>query len=285
MFLIEPLIWMFKVKDFGKHVLKQFLLVLSVWFILGILFFITPSLLSDLSFESEIVRKIVALILLILPFLSITGYFWCLTDEIINREQDTVAKDVYNGRVGLKDKITLPEWSIKKFVWRGFASLIATIIMYIPIVMIVTLMLINIDKLTGFWNMSQDAAELYLLGIICFICFFIPALLWNYARRDSVIAVLNFPKAVYIVENYTGKYILNTVLFIILSLVHSFIIKSIALWLGLGMDMTSHSITFTSASNVLLQLIVYLILCFVVELYFLYVNAYLLGTIAPPCEA
>ena len=114
------------------------------------------------------------------------------------------------------------------------------------------------------------------LLLYVFLCAFIPALLWNYAVRDSVFAVWNIRKAIYIMGNYTGKYIWNTLLFIIFYLVDYALIAAIAFILGLN----NIEPGFWSG----IRLLIFYIFSYIQYLYCIYVYAYLLGTIAPPHE-
>ena len=107
---------------------------------------------------------------------------------------------------------------------------------------------------------------------------FIPALLWNYAARDSVFAVWNIRKAVHIMGNYTGKYIWNTLLYVLFYVVTSVLLSLIATALGIR-DIANQM----SMLNII-KLLVYLTISYLQYLYSLYVYAYLLGTIAPPAE-
>jgi hypothetical protein len=67
-----------------------------------------------------------------------------------------------------------------------------------------------------------DSSIMTLLYVILFglVGLLIPALLWNYAKQDSIFAVWNFSKAVHIMGTYFGKYLWNTILFIVLRLTH-----------------------------------------------------------------
>lgn len=284
MFLIEPLIWMFKVENFGKHLLNHVITFLCSWIVLGLLLIIFSYFFTNLTPEFEIAKNVILFLIMMIPWLSLAGYFWCLTDNIINREQLPVANSIYNGRVKLIDKITLPEWDSMRFIWRGIASIVTTIIMYIPIVMIICTILHNLDSVLTFWNIPHEYGYKIFVGLTIFLLFFVPALLWNYAKRDSVVAVLNFPKAVYIVETYTGTYILNTLLFAFFSFIHSHILKFVLFVLGLVAYVTPRSITFAADANLVVHIVLFAIISYLIEIVFVYINAYLLGTFAPPSE-
>ena len=117
-----------------------------------------------------------------------------------------------------------------------------------------------------------------LFFFVLFLLMFIPALLWNYAARDSVFAVWNIRKAVHIMGNYTGKYIWNTLLYVLFYVVTSVLLSLIATALGIRDIATQINVL-----NII-KLLVYLTISYLQYLYSLYVYAYLLGTIAPPAE-
>ena len=287
MFLIEPFIWMFKTEYFKRHFLYLILTAVCCW-TLFIVYFGFTSTLTGLTFVEDVIIKIIAVLIIIIPLLCITGYFWCLTDNIISREQEPQINNIYDGKAGFVNKITLPEWDLPRFVWRGVASIVATIIMYIPLALLVIAVAFNIGMITSFWNINPDQAQLCLALLMLFIGFFVPGLLWNYARRDSVFAVLNLPKAIYLTESYPGSYCLNTFLFIVFSILRSLIIRSLAVALGISSYIAcangTPTFTGTPTPDAIIPIIIFAIISFIVGIYWLFVNAYLLGTIAPPSE-
>ncbi len=290
MFLLEPFIWMFSVKNFKRHFLYLLLVGIICW---AISFIIFNFIGGDFFFTSNLILNILfillEIILFLTPILCITGYFWCLTDNAIRRDTDVLLNRVYDGKTSnLKNIIMLPDWNLFRFIWRGIASVFASIIMYIPFVLLMILVLINLSVIASFWNLN-NAQITIAIGILMFmLALLIPGLLWNYARRDSVLAVLNFPKAIYLMESYPKKYFLNTFLIVLFSLARSFIIRIILFALGLGAAVTSTAVPNSYAeligSQFMIACVVCLIVGFIIDTYWIFVNAYLLGTIAPPSE-
>ena len=117
-----------------------------------------------------------------------------------------------------------------------------------------------------------------ILGATLIYAFLAPALLWNYAKQDSVFAVLNFRKAVFVAGNYSGKYLLNCILYAIFNALPSYLFTFLVAIFQIQMfDFTNPIYLIKFA---LVEVIGYF-----VYIYCIFVNAYLLGTIAPPCEA
>ena len=216
--LIQPFIWMFKSEGFKSHILYLIAMTLFLLVVSAVLVGITVTTSIFTTFLTNnfviIILAIAALLFFcLLPFWFGQGYFWELTYRIIQRESDVKASNIYNGKVSQVFKITLPERNVFKFIWRGFASFVATIIMYTPYVLIVYAYLstYGINGQNEFF--SNPMTPILALALIMNIL--TPALLWNYANRNSVLAVLNIRKAVYIAGNYTGRYILNVLLMIV----------------------------------------------------------------------
>jgi hypothetical protein len=285
---------MFKTEYFKRHFLYLILTAVISWVVFFVYLF-GISFLPVLSPVTDIILKAIAVLIFMTPLLCLTGYFWCLTDNIISRELEPKLNSVYNGKADFVNKITLPDWDIPRFVWRGIASIVATIIMYIPFVLLVWLFTFNMGIMTVFLNVSPEMAGIGLFVFILILSFFVPGLLWNYARRDSVVAVLNFPKAVYLVESYPGKYCLNTFLFIIFSIARSLFVRFLAIVLGIAPYLASArggckglggcpAISGCPTGDILLPLIVFAVISFIIGVYWLFVNAFLLGTVAPPSE-
>ena len=290
MFLIEPFVWMFSVKNFKHHFLYLLLTAAVCWVISVLIFvctggnfFITPNLMFN------ILIIILEVSLILAPVLCLTGYFWCLTDNIINRDTQPELNSVYDGKsANLKNIIELPEWNILKFAWRGIASIVATILMYIPFALVMSYIVFNLSNITAFWNFNNTQAIIVTLIIVILISLLIPGLLWNYARRDSVFAMLNFPKSIYIMESYPKKYFLNSFLIVLFSFARSFVTRAILFSLGYGAMLTTNSVP-ASYSDLLLSgfitvYIIIFIISYIIDCYWIFVNSYLLGTIAPPSE-
>ena len=152
--------------------------------------------------------------LFLIPNLLPIGYFWELTEKIINRESDIQANSVYNGKIKKTYKFELPEFGIAKFIWHGFASIIANTIMVIPYMLLLFLGIKN--------NSFCTFPQILVISLILF-AILIPALLWNYAKQNSVFAVLNIPKAVNIIGNHLFRYLKTIILLFIIYLINVFL--------------------------------------------------------------
>ena len=278
--MFEAFIWMFKNENFRKHV-QYLVFTLLKFFIPAIFLLLIKFYFSHLMTPTaSLIVTVTAWLLYITPFLCLQGYFWELTGNIISREWDIKAASIYNGKIKNVYKITLPEIHTLKFIWRGIASVVANILMSLPLVslLIVSGFLGALGiKFLGtdiFSNASYPAAMLIAFLMYWFL---VPAFLWNYANRDSVVAVWNLRKAIYIAGNYTGKYILNSTVFCLYNLVVSIVISGIEAGLSFG------NLNITNPIGTLSFLVTGLVLYFIYT-YSIYVNAYLLGTIAPPHE-
>ena len=271
--MIEPLIWMFKLAEFKKH-----FIYLAV---IGLIFFISAICSLYLTFIFDFytnqISTIVFALLILIPILCLTGYFWCVTENAINRQDCIVASSIFNGKIKTVKNIKLPQWDFRKFVWRGIASVFATVLLYIPCSYICIRIFKNLNEL----NVSQ----VLLFCLIVFVISFIPALLWNYAKRDSIVAVLNVPKASYIMGTYTWRYIFNTTLFVLFSIVYTSVLYFIANLLGL--DSITSQLHIDSVKSVIIPvpLVLFLLISYTTSIYWLYVNAFLLGTLTPTNEA
>lgn len=263
--MFEAFYWMFKAKDIKKH----FVYLLSVVLICYVITIINCVLTFNVSKYQEILIS-AATVFAVIPVLTLLGYFWNLTECIIDRKFDISSASIFNGKLKKVYTITLPEISIKRFVWRGIASIVASLLLSFPVFSML--------------NLSMNSAMVFnpaiYTGISVFIGLFIPALLWNYAKNDSIFSVLNFPKAIYVMGNYTGKYILNTAVFVIFSFITSLIIN--CFYNILGLNEISPAYILESAKYI--NFILFTLLVCVLNIYTIFVNAYLLGTIAPPDE-
>ena len=274
--MFKPLFWMFKTEGFKDHIL--YLMKANVFF--AALLSLAALLHSILIDTPALVSGIIFLGLLLIQFLLFQGYFWVLTECVINRSTDITASDIYNGKTKKIYKISLPKISTKKFIWRGAASIIATALLIYPLIL--------------FFVTSSSGAKMYsifssqnnsLLGVsgclIIFIGLFIPALLWNYARRDSIFAVWNVPFAVHIMGNYTLRYIFNTLMFVLFSYIFYLIINMLIFVTGI------QSIISNSTPDIvtLIKFLIFIFITYTIYPYWMYVNAYILGTIAPEEEA
>lgn len=273
--MFEPFIWMFKAKNFKKHFLYLFLSYFK---------FLVPALLFcyvSLYFRSE---PIVFYILLGLAFLSfvaaplcVSGYFWELTYTIIHRDLDVKAANIYDGKINIVENITLPELKTFKLIWRGFASIVATILMFLPLVLFLYITGVLNASFTDLYRNFEFYNNAYWLLYIIFL-FLVPALLWNYARTNSVVATMDISKAIYVTGNYTFKYIWNIFRYALIYVICSYLISRLIVLLGL------QSGNFEMSLDYIARLSLFGFIIYVYNLFSLYIYAYLLGTITPPAE-
>jgi len=285
--MLEPFIWMFKCENFSKYYLKLFLFAVLL-FIIGIISIFPTVFLGTIliktSLASSIAMYTIGIFVLLSSLFLIQGYFWELTYNIIDRKWDIKAPSIYNGKVVEIFKVDLPEWNLFKFVWRGFASIVATIIMYIPWIEVLLLFFIFNSTRVGATQNFTSLINSYGIALPLFyglFLFLIPSLLWNYASKDSVFATLNIFKAIYIIGNYTVRYIINGIKFVI------FYLLDLCLTWGIMTVLNINSIQASKEVSILniIVLIIFAILIFGKYLYKIHVYAYLLGTIAQVGES
>lgn len=265
--MLEPFIWMFKTNNFKKHFLYLFFSFIK--FILAAIILAASCYFLIKNIFIQNIFYLLCFILFMLPFLLVQGYFWELTECIISRDLDIRATNVYNGKIKSVFNIELPEINSRKFIWRGIASIVASILMVIPFVLLM---------FSGGIAANLSGIPPESLGVLyIFIMAFIPALLWNYSSRNSVFAVWNIRKAIYLMGNYTGKYIFNIILFIIFYTADYFILIFLAEILDLNKTIDINNIN-------VIKVLIWTIVAYIKYFYSLYVYAYLLGTIAPSGE-
>lgn len=276
--MFNSLFWMFKQEDFKKHFIYLFSTCMIFLVLASVILFIGENFVNDAFIK--IVIGIAFIVLSACPFLCFQGYFWNLTENIINRETDITSSDVYNGRIKEVYKIELPEIHTGKFIWRGIASIVATLLLCYPIIILVTLSFLGSGDILSFYQLDASSMTILYLCLFLFVGMFIPALLWNYARRDSIFAVWNLPKAIHIIGSYFGKYLWNTILFLCFAFLNFCITNLLTLILGFS----ASELSFNAEMFFNLKGIVLLFLEYSIAIYFIFVNAYLLGTIAPSSE-
>lgn len=266
--MLQPFIWMFTTENFKKH----FVYLFSYSVVFCVLTIITAILMfsETLPTYSRYICGLAGVILLLIPVLLTIGYFWNLTQQIISREEDISANSIYNGKIKHIYKIELPEFKFFQHLWRGIASIVANILLVIPY-----LYMIYLNTFSGSYSQT---GPLVILAATIFYVLFCPALLWNYAKNNSVVSVLNIFKAINITGNYTLRYIRCIFMFIITYIV-------IALT-----DLLLYNFVrpFMHENLNIFEIIVCLLsaIIFIAKyLYFLYVNAYILGTITPVDES
>lgn len=195
--------------------------------------------------------------------LYLTGYFWNLTEQIIHRDRSIEASNIYDGKIKETYTITLPKLDLIDNVWRGVASIFAAVLLIIPFLVIMY---------TGFQQGTlADLPPALAVFIPVFLSLFFPALLWNFAYKGSVIAVWNIRKAIYLLGNYPLRYIFNVTILLIICIISGLV------------DYFLTKFAF-STENIVVITVSYAIIG-IKYLYFIFVNAYLIGTIAPTNEA
>ena len=260
--LFEPFVWMFKYKLFKKHYLYLFLFTLICLFMAFIIPYLLVKFINIFGIQYYI--TILSVVLVLIPLLILQGYFWELTEAFIERDIDIKSANIYNGRIKEIFIIEFPEIRAFKLIWRGIASIVATFLLSLP-----------------FWFMiySGNVTKLTLVNqLICYVfwCLFVPALLWNYAHRDSVVAVWNLRKAIYLMGNYPFRYVWKILLIVANFAVDYYALTYLIKIFGLFSPEMSVVYILKLASVILLATIKYL--------YDIYVCAYLLGTLAPVDE-
>lgn len=274
--MLKPFVWMFSTENFKKHFLYLFFVFFKFVIPAIILYVLGSCTIGNFSFWSYVLSGV----LFFAPLLCIQGYFWELTSQIISREWDIEGANINNGKIKQIYQIKFPELNTRKFIWRGIASIVANFIMFSPL-----LAIFYFSFVAGFFgiqffgtNMFENPSY-YFAAILAWIIygFLTPALLWNYAKQDSVVAVLNYRKAIYIAGNYTGKYILNCIIFIIFNTILSLTISAIFNLFSINTINLNEPLT-------ALTLLIFVTVIYVMYIYCTHVNSYLLGTITPPCE-
>ena len=277
--MFNPFFWMFKQEKIKRH----FIYLFSIYFIfIALAVFLV--VLSKIFFTESVLQFFIwalALVLFVCPFLCFQGYFWNLTENIINRDVDVSSSTIFNGKIKEIYKIELPEIRTGKFIWRGIASIVASILLFYPFIVLFTITFFTTGNYETFYNFDSASTLMLYLFLFAFLGLFIPALLWNYAKKDSIFAVWNLPKAIHIIGSYFGKYIWNTVLFLIFVFANHCITLFLIQMLGLN----SFELIINFEPVTIIKSLIFLIIQYLLGIYWIFVNAYLLGTIAPPSEA
>ena len=273
---MEAFTWMFRIEGFKKHYI--FLCASQV-----ILLLLACALGAAALFSTEFGNLIVTVVLGIAAvfFFASTGllpsgYFWCLTCSLAERQRDFIFSDVYDGTYKEIITVELPELKPFAFIWRGFASIVATTLLIYPVLILLAIVIAG-SFFTGFAHLTEITISYGILFL--FIGFLIPGLLWNYAVRDSVIAVWNVPKAIHLMGTYPGKYFGHAFVYLMIA----FLWKIIITWSVNTFGLSFVGFDYTNIFEILKFCIIYLLLFFGAN-YILYVYAYLLGTIAPSGE-
>ncbi len=275
--MLEPLVWMFRNKDFKKRFLQLCLtLIVALLILIGLLF---STNVIEFTFLNGQILNILFTVVCFFTSLIIQGYFWELTSNIISRNWDISASNVYSGKIKERFFIDLPKFNVIRFLWRGLASIVATIMMMLPFVLVIYTSVLTTPAFNFDVEYIEGLSVVYQVscGIVLVMLFIaLPALLWNYAKQDSVFAVWNFPKAFYLIDSYPLQYIKNLILFVIFYLLNTGIIYLLNYFFMIVMQLSPQE-------NPLVYVMIGIISTFM-YLYSLHVYAYLLGTIAPVSE-
>lgn len=275
--MLEPLVWMFRNKDFKKRFLQLCLtLIVALLILIGLLF---STNVIEFTFLNGQILNILFVVVCFFTSLIIQGYFWELTSNIISRNWDISASNVYSGKIKERFFIDLPKINVIRFLWRGLASIVATIMMMLPFVLVIYTSVLTTPAFNFDVEYIEGLSVVYQVscGIVLVMLFIaLPALLWNYAKQDSVFAVWNFPKAFYLIDSYPLQYIKNLILFVIFYLLNTGIIYLLNYFFMIVMQLSPQE-------NPLVYVMIGIISTFM-YLYSLHVYAYLLGTIAPVSE-
>ncbi len=267
--MLEPLIWMFKIHDFKKHFLLFSLIGLVCYVITGILYSYAENTWFYLSTFWKLAIFPLTISIFAIPLICLTGYFWNLSDNIINRENDIIASSIYSNKIKKINKICLPDWNFKNFIWRGISSIFATVLLLVPLYLIIN-------------NLGSKEMNGTLQSVLSILVFaLIPAFMWNYARKNSITAILNIPNAIHIMGTYTGRYILNAIIFSVVTLLFVFV----AYQLFNIFELNNLFIHFSNINQNLIHITIFCIFIYEISIYWLFISAYLLGTIAPTSEA
>lgn len=266
--MIKPFFWMFEKKEFYKNYF--FLLSINIiFFIIGLFIFYLSQNINIFDGLLDLVVYAISGLFIIIPLLISLGFFWELTAGIISRELHIQAAQIFDGKVTEKFVYNFPEeFSVKKLLWRGIASIIATILLI----------------LAYFYFFTSDMFESSFVGLAAnivmgFFAIFIPALLWNYAKINSIFSVWNILKAKYIVGNYTFNYFKNLLLAGLFACIDGLLIYAIwKILCELNIDY------FALSSSDFIIMLILIIICLIKFTYNIFVYSYLLGTITPPAE-
>ena len=106
--MLEPLVWMFRNKDFKKRFLQLCLtLIVALLILIGLLF---STNVIEFTFLNGQILNILFTVVCFFTSLIIQGYFWELTSNIISRNWDISASNVYSGKIKERFFIDLPKF-------------------------------------------------------------------------------------------------------------------------------------------------------------------------------
>lgn len=270
---MEAFIWMFKKKDY----MKQFLIFMVTILVLIIsAMLIYYNIIVDIKNSSSInfmfyFKPVFSLFLVALPLLIIIGYFFKLTLNVIQRKYTQELSNIYDGIMSKNCEIELPKLNLFSLALKGIGAVIA--------------MIVPITAVSGLFYISfvhGNAHELPLpvwIFIIVFLLFLIPALLWNYAKENTLFSMINLSKSVYIIGNYFFNYIKTIIALLFASTISSIISHFTITTFG------STNLAIKTLDIMHINFFIALSLDYILIVYLTFVYAYIIGTIAPIEEA
>ena len=264
--MFKAFYWMFERKDVRNKFFKRNIYILIIAAIIALIFSLSCHLIftNTYIFYGYLGLFVTFCFTLLLSYF-VLGSFWELTASVIERKTDIISSDIYGGKVSLAEFITLPEINILKFIWRGFSSSIAMIIMEIPVVILFFS--------TIFLRRSEC---IYVVYAVQFLIWFLSlGLFWNYANNNSIFSMLNIYVAGYLLENHPFKYIWNSILNIVnYALFYAVGIAIIVIFnISLKQDFNTYYDCIKFAGFEIVALVMWI--------YILHVQAYLVGTLSP----
>ncbi len=255
--MFKSFIWMFKTPDYKS----QLLYLVKMFCLFALMAFCAYFAAYILRYEHVIsnVFLFISGLLTLIPVLIFSGYFWELVSAIMDRNIDFSASNIYDGKIKAKDVVEFPELNTKTFLWRGIASIIATMLLVVPHSLIVMMNTYNLES--GFINPRL------VVPFSMFFSFFIPAQLWCYAKSNSLTEVLNLRKIVHLTGNYFWRYVITVIIYAAMN------------YFTASLEASLYNNSQTISGVLLIAL--YWIFKF---LYFSFVYAYLIGAITPAGE-
>ena len=274
---MEAFTWMFRTEGFKKHYLFLCLSGIVLFLLSGIFGYGAYYSLNLHNMLITILLAVIAIFCFISMGLLPSGYFWYLTCSAAERQQDFQYSNVYDGTFKETIKVELPEIKPFAFIWRGFASFVATMLLIYPVLILIVITAAG----SAFSGLNNLPALFVSYGFFfLFLGMLIPGLLWNYAVRNSIIAVWNIPKAIHLLGTYTGRYVLHTALYLLIC----FTLNILFTWLKGLFGIDDYAIMSGDIASIIKAFVFYYLVLNPIFSYILFVYAYLLGTIAPSGE-
>lgn len=257
--MLKAFSWIFKHEDCKKHFIFLITMPFIITLLVALIIMILNKFLS--SILDAVYLKFIYTMIILFPILFLHGYFWNLMTNIIERKEDITLSNIYGEKPKKEIIIELPELNAFKHIWRGFASFVATLFSFLPYYLLFFTTFMTGTALTScLYTIPVLTISVYLIYIIL-----LPALFWNYAKTNSVVAMLDIRKGFQIIHLYPKNYILTVLMSILVTVMSSAIDFTLS-------NIYSISIALTVVSAV----IIYLKL-----IYLIFVQAYIIGTMLP----